>query len=227
MSSTRNRAVRRMLAPSAALIAGAALSGCVGMAPTYGTGKAADEQLMEDVTSMFSLAPKKREQIDYKPRPELVKPAPGTEVAALPAPQDNIVTASSNSAVWPESPEARRARVRAEATEKRDDPNFEPEIAMNYEKPNNSVNSRYLYRGNVEILKGTGPEKQQRADFNKRLAENKQGSATSRKYLSEPPLEYRVPAETAAVGDVGEDEWKKERRRKAGHTKKGGGWWPF
>ena len=117
--------------------------------------------------------------------------------------------------------------MRAEATEKRDDPNFEPEIAMNYEKPNNSVNSRYLYRGNVEILKGTGPEKQQRADFNKRLAENKQGSATSRKYLSEPPLEYRVPAETAAVGDVGEDEWKKERRRKAGHTKKGGGWWPF
>ena len=216
----------RFAASAPLLVAGAMLSGCMG-APTYGTGTPADQQLLTDVSDMFSLAPKDDKKIDYKPRPELVKPAPGTEVAALPAPQDNIVTASSNSAVWPESPEARRARVRAEATEKRDDPNFEPEIAMNYEKPNNSVNSRYLYRGNVEILKGTGPEKQQRADFNKRLAENKQGSATSRKYLSEPPLEYRVPAETAAVGDVGEDEWKKERRRKAGHTKKGGGWWPF
>ena len=44
---------------------------------------------------------------------------------------------------------------------------------------------------------------------------------------SEPPIEYRQPAATAATDDVGEDEWKKDRRRKAGHTKKSSSWWPF
>ncbi|MDR0252734.1 MAG: hypothetical protein LBI75_06070, partial [Brucellaceae bacterium] len=44
------------------------------------------------------------------------------------------------------------------------------------------------------------------------------GSATQRKYLSEPPVSYRQPANTATVGDLGEDEAKKERRRKAEAT---------
>ena len=54
-----------------------------------------------------------------------------------------------------------------------------------------------------------------REAYKARLAETKQGSETSRKYLSEPPLVYRAPAATAPSGDIGEDEYKKERRAKA------------
>ncbi|MDT9170813.1 hypothetical protein RSW14_24745, partial [Escherichia coli] len=81
-------------------------------APTYGTDKTATTQLAGDITNILSLKPKTN-SIDYKPRPELVKPKTG-QVAALPAPQDNIVTTAS--ADWPESPEARRARIRDDAT---------------------------------------------------------------------------------------------------------------
>jgi hypothetical protein len=52
------------------------------------------------------------------------------------------------------------------------------------------------------------------------LPSPQQGSPTNRRYLSEPPLDYRQPAETAAKNDVGEDEWKKDKRRKAGYVKK-------
>jgi hypothetical protein len=226
MHVARNRAAGRFLAASSALIAGVALSGCVGLAPTYGTGTPADQQLVEDVTGMFSLAPKKREQIDYKPRPDLVKPDRQAAAAAtLPPPQDNIVAASVNSAAWPESPEARRARIRADATARQDDPTFEPEVAMSTDK---SRQGRRATKGDdVDINGNVISPLAQRSEFNRRLAENRQGSPTSRKYLSEPPLEYRVPAATAPVNDVGEDEWKKDRRRKAGHTKKSGSWIPW
>ena len=44
-----------------------------------------------------------------------------------------------------------------------------------------------------------------------------------RVYLTDPPTEYRQPAETAAYGDLGETEATKERRRKkAGNDGKGG-----
>jgi len=221
MSGSRNGASRRLVAISAALASGAMLAGCVGMAPTYGTGKPADQQLLEDVSGMFSLKPKNGPQIDYKPRPELVKPA---TAEVLPAPQDNIVTASAGA--WPESPEQRRARIRAEATEGRDDPNFQPEVAMS--QPTRRT-IRATRGDDVDVNGNAISPQKQREEFNRRLAENNQGSPTSRKYLSEPPLDYRAPAATAPVGDVGEDEWKKDRRRKAGHAKKGTGnwWWPF
>ena len=55
---------------------GLMLGGCMG-SPTYGTDKTSTEQLASDLTGILSIAPKKRDPIDYKPRPELVKPAPG------------------------------------------------------------------------------------------------------------------------------------------------------
>ena len=57
------------------------------------------------------------------------------------------------------------------------------------------------------------------------MAETKQGSATSRKYLSEPPLAYRQPAATAPTDDIGEDEFKTERRAKSAARKKGDWSW--
>ncbi len=46
-----------------------------------------------------------------------------------------------------------------------------------------------------------------------------------RRTLTEPPLEYRVPAATAAADELGEDEYKKERRLKREAKKKGGSTW--
>lgn len=218
MTVEHGRMTRRISAGALVAVSAMALSGCMGMAPTYGTGKAADTQLMEDVTGMFSLSgTKKQAQIDYKPRPELVKPA---KVDALPPPQDDIKTASAGA--WPEAPEARLARIRAEATANRDDLGFEPEVDIPVEKNRRTVRAT---RGDDINLDGSAVSvEKQRKDFNERLAMANQGSATDRRFLSEPPVEYRQPAATAPTGDVGEDEWKKERRRKAGHTKKGSGW---
>lgn len=189
-------------------VSGLALTGCMS-APTYGTDKTSTEQLAGDLTNMLSLKPKSN-SIDYKPRPELVKPKTGQQ-AALPAPQDNIVTAAN--ANWPESPEARRARIRDDATKNRDNPNFEPQVV-----------------NDVASMSGPDMSKltpaQRKIEVERRLRESKQGSATSRKYLSEPPLEYRQAAATAAQDELGEDEVKKERRKKK-LAKKSSSWWPF
>ena len=40
--------------------------------------------------------------------------------------------------------------------------------------------------------------------------------------LTEPPIEYRQPAPTAAVDELGEDEYKKQRRLKAEARKAAG-----
>ncbi len=183
-----------------AACAAAVLSGCVG-SPTYGTDKTASQQLFEDVTGVIStdaLSGKSREsEIAYKPRPELVRPA---SLEVLPEPQSEIV-ASGNSA-WPESPEQRRARLRAEATANQENPNYRSPIVMggSFRAPG------------AETADAT-PE--QRAELLRRKREANQGSAESRKYLSEPPVTYRRPNETAPADDLGEDEWKKQKRGKA------------
>ncbi len=76
--------------------------------PTYGTDKTANEQLLGDVSNILSLGPQKRARIEYKPRPDLVRPVKGAP-AALPPPQDSITTAGTGA--WPESPEQKRARL--------------------------------------------------------------------------------------------------------------------
>lgn len=195
------------------------LAGCVS-SPTYGTDKTATEQLAGDLTGILSVAPKNRTPIDYKPRPELVKPKPG-ENLSLPAPQESIVTAENTQ--WPESPEQRRVRLRAEATENRDKPGWKPEIQGDVNAPSSATvlptggSQRSLDSG----MQQAGNKADQREAFNRRLAETRQGSETRRKYLSEPPLDYRQPSDTAPVGDIGEDELKKERRLKAAARKKG------
>lgn len=194
------------------VVSGLVLSGCVG-SPTYGTGKASDQQLFEDVTGLLSIAPKNKEKIAYKPRPELVTPA---EKDQLPAPQ-TAISGSSNPA-WPESPEERRARYRDAATANQDnafyDPVVESETTRVVKKPI-STNQR----GNFEV---EGVSASQSKRFKRLLQESKTGNPNQRKYLSEPPVIYRQPAATAPTDDIGEDEWKKERRLKKQSRKKSG-----
>ena len=197
-SSSRGRAP--LFLGASAVCAAALLSGCMG-SPTYGTDKTAGQQLFEDVTGVIStegLIGRGREaEIAYKPRPELVRPA---SLEVLPEPQRELVSADNSA--WPESPEQRRARLRAEATENQENPNYRSPI----------VASQVSTTRGTDIADDSTPE--QRAEYHRRRQQTNQGDATNRRYLSEPPVEYRVPSETAAAGDLGEDEWKKERRGK-------------
>ena len=60
-------------------------------------------------------------------------------------------------------------------------------------------------------------------EFQQKLAATKQGSPTVRRTLTEPPLEYRQPVATAPADELGEDEYKKQRRLKAEAKKAAGG----
>jgi hypothetical protein len=182
-------------------MAALALGGCVS-SPTYGTGRSSGAQLADDLGNIISVGPKTKEKIDYAPRPDLVRPAAGE---GLPAPQDSAIDVAS--ANWPESPEQRRARLRAEATAGQNDPNFVSKIK----------NDGF----GVQTAALTPAEQQ--AKFRAARKSNTAGSPNKRAYLSEPPLEYRDPAASAEVGALGEDELKKERRLKREASKKAGG----
>lgn len=182
------------------LAAAGSLSGCLS-SPTYGTGKTSNAQLAEDVSNIISIAPKPKARIDYAPRPELVRPAAG---APLPAPQEAATAIAA--ANWPESPEQRRARLKADATAKQNDPLFVPTIK----------NDGF----GVQTAALTPAEQQAR--FRAARKANTAGSPNTRAFLSEPPLEYRAPADSAAVGEIGEDELKKEKRLKREAQKKPG-----
>lgn len=215
-----------LLAPL--VVTGLALSGCMG-SPTYGTDKTASAQLAGDLTSAFTVMPKNKEKIDYKPRPELVKPAPGQK--ELPPPQDSIATASAD---WPESPEQRRARLRAEATLHQDDPDYQAQIVDDVQTDPSAVKTAMAQSASSHPPAWTpaDSDKGRAAEVKRRLAEAKQGDPNTRKYLSEPPVQYRAAAATAPVDDLGEDEYKKERRLKkeaAAKNKSGGmfDWLPW
>jgi hypothetical protein len=204
------------------VVSGLLVSGCMS-SPTYGTGTSQTAQLTSDVSSMFSLKPKTQAR-DYAPRPELVKPT--TPTTELPPPQESIVASAGNQ--WPESPEQRRARIRAEATEDRDKPGWEPEVVNDLSVGQSSsskvsvgsaraADSGVAAAGKQEDLSKKGEE------FQQRLAATKQGSPTVRRTLTEPPVEYRQPVATAPADELGEDEYKKQRRLKAEAKKAGGG----
>lgn len=224
MNFTNGIAMRAVLA-GAAMTSAFLLTGCMS-SPTYGTDRTATEQLLSDVTNITKLTPDRTESISYRPRPELVKPA-SVRDAQLPPPQNSVASASDSA--WPESPEQRRARLRSEADARNDQGAFrstpgtlaseeiEGEIATS-ENYDTRLGQSSRHRPGTDIV----GQKERRAEFKRRLAENNQGSPTSRKYLSEPPLEYRQPAADAPSDDLGEDEWKKERRLRAEARKKAG-----
>ncbi|UXN61067.1 hypothetical protein [Phyllobacterium zundukense] len=205
-----------------ALVASLALGGCMS-SPTYGTDKTAGSQLLDDVSNMASFgSSKKKNQIAYNPRPELVRPAEG-KVAQLPAPQNDVVT--TDSANWPESPEARRKRIRDTATANQNNPNFVPEVENDMPLAQQSAGKPEYGFFNDKSPANQGSKSTAGADFRARKLASTAGSPTTRRYLSEPPLEYRAPASTAAANELGEDEAKKERERKAAAKKDKGFSW--
>ncbi|TIT89259.1 MAG: hypothetical protein E5W59_16735, partial [Mesorhizobium sp.] len=159
-----------LLAPLVA--SGLALSGCMS-SPTYGTDKTAGEQLAGDLSSAFSIAPKRKDPIDYKPRPDLVKPAPGQK-ENLPPPQESIETASAD---WPESPEQRRARLRADATAHQDDPSYQSQIVDDVQTDPTAVKKALADSASSHPPRWSpeDSDKGRAAEIQRRMAEGKQG----------------------------------------------------
>ncbi|TWG97452.1 hypothetical protein L598_002000000160 [Mesorhizobium sp. J18] len=201
------RSFRASAALCATLAAsGLLLAGCMG-APTYGTGTPADQQLLEDLSGALTFSSEKKEPIDYSPRPGLVMPASTT---VLPPPQEDVATVGNPA--WPESNEQRLARIRAEATANQDNPSYSSGVDPDIMKA--ASRSKAPPRRRWNEIAPMNDTARTREEFNERLAERQQGNPNQRKYLSEPPLVYRQPASTAPVGDVGEDEWRKQREAK-------------
>ncbi len=204
----------------ALIAASLTLSGCMG--PTYGTDKTSTAQLMDDLGNIASLgAPKKGADIEYKPRPAIVTPA---DTSDLPAPQQNV---AENNPAWVESPEQTRKRLLAEADANSGKSAFtsplaKPEISKRPSGP------RLVGRA-ADAPAPVSTLKQSQAYVASRKIQ--QGAYSDRRrFLSDPPLTYRQPADTAPVGDLGESERAKEKRWKEEATKAGTGkrkWWPW
>ncbi|KPF59707.1 hypothetical protein [Rhizobium sp. AAP116] len=189
----------------------AGLSGCVG-SPTYGTDKTAMEQLVDDVGSAVSLAPREpaNKGTKYNPRPDLVLPPGGAQTAGLVAPQQSVASRENNPE-WVESPEEARERLVAEADANADNPRYRSPLLAGY--------------GTA----GTMTETQKWQAFRDARALQKGAYIDQRRLLSDPPTEYRQ-TQDVALSDLGEPELKKEKRRKAEAkaARQGSSWWmPF
>lgn len=181
---------------------GLAASGCMG--PTYGTGKSANEQLFDDLGDAVSLKPQKQPDLAYQPRGQLVKPA---NVNALVEPEKNIAT--KDNPQWVESPEELRKRLRAEADANADNSSYRSPIAVS------TANGQ-----------GLSPEQQRQAFREARKIQDGRYS-DQRRFMSDPPLDYRRVDDPSKLEDLGTPEAKKEKERKkeaeiAGSGKK---WW--
>lgn len=209
----------------ALIAASLALSGCLG--PTYGTDKPSTVQLLDDLGNIASIgSSRKGSDISYKPRPAIVKPA---DTASLPAPQQSV--AEGNPA-WVESPEETRKRLIAEADANSGNGTFTSPLAKTATAQSHPAGANMVGRA------GDGPptpaetlnSAQQRKAYQEARKIQQGAYSDRRRFLSDPPLTYRQPAETAAVGDLGEPELVKERRMKSEATKAGTGkrkWWPW
>jgi hypothetical protein len=197
-----------------------ALTGCVG-GTTYGTGVTQEAQILKDLRGMISFGSKKtKTSIDHSARPNLVMPS---KTAALPVPLDQ--ESSSSNVNWPESPEQKLTRIRGEAEQA--DPRSgaisveeqkRKKVSIRYNKPdNNAVDVDRDGHAAITSL-GDGTHKKTKMLKEKYAYSN----GPKRKFLTEPPVEYRVPISTAPVGDLGISEAEKEKRaEKAAKIKRG------
>jgi hypothetical protein len=189
-----------------------AVSGCVG-STTYGTGKTQNQHLLDDLATIVKPRASNAGKIQYSDRPELIKPA---DVSQLPTPVDAAAVDDSN---WVEEPEIRRAKIRAEAEAGNSDRGIVSAAELTRAKrgaklsrpPTRSAPGRQSALVPVEELRRNSAEyRKKQAEINGVDFSNPQ----PRKYLTEPKEEYRTPAATAPVGELGLDEKTKTERLK-------------
>ncbi|MGO4437676.1 hypothetical protein [Rhizobium sp. RAF56] len=187
-----------------------AISGCMS-SPTYGTSKTSGEQLFDDlsdIASVSAITPKDK-AVKYPNRPGLVVPAQANR-EQLAQPQQSL--ASKDNPKWVESPEDARKRLAEEANDNKDN--------LNYRSPLASADSN----------RSKLTDDQQQAAY-RAARDGQDGTYTDqRRYLVDPPQQYRQVTDAAAIDDVGTPELKKEKKRKkdAQAAQQKSSWWmPF
>lgn len=206
---------------SAIAIAAAAmmLSACGISTATYGTGKAPELAMFTELgASVPGLGSnKKGEQIDYKPRSPLVMP-PQTDLAAPGAAP--TVTASTAETDWPDDPDQRPDKVYSSAIDQAYLDRLKPYAKIKEPEPEvqpmldeeGRISSKDFYRNQKNYNKFSGE-----------LAELKGVGKTERVYLTDPPEEYRIPADSAPTEFEEVDVQKKGGIRKWWANIRGGG----
>ena len=198
------------------VVASMALAGCVG-GTTYGTGVSQEQQTLDDVYNMFTLK-RNRNNIDYTPRPDLIVPE---NTAALPEPLDSETTTSNPE--WPETPEERIARIQAQAGEidprsgeysTEEQRRRKEGIAIERTGAEKKFIPGRTDRDGNPILFNGERSRADRAAVLKRKAELAPSVGATRRFLTEPPIEYRTPADTAPSGaEAYTEEELAERKR--------------
>ncbi|QFY59194.1 hypothetical protein FZ934_01260 [Rhizobium grahamii] len=190
-----------------AMAGGAMITGCTS-GPRYGTDKTAFQQLTDDLGDSVSLTGKdpKNKGVRYAPRPSLVLPS-DTAKETLVEPQQSI--ASKDNPQWIESPEETRARLVKEADDNSDNPHYRSPLASS------------------AIEGGRRTTEEQTKAYREARAIQKGAYLDQRRYISDPPTEYRQVDDPAKLDDVGEPELKKQKKRKKEAAVAGSGkqWW--
>jgi hypothetical protein len=179
--------------------------------PTYGTDKTAGAQLFDDISDIASVSAMtpKNKGVKYPPRPGLVVPGE-KDRGNLAQPEQSL--ASKDNPEWVESPEDARKRLAAEAEENKTNGNYRSPLARA-----DSTSSRMS-------------EAQQTAAYRAARQDQDGTYIDQRRYLIDPPSQYRQVADPQALNDLGTPESKKEKKRKkdAESAQQSSSWWkPF
>ena len=209
----------------------AVLTGCTS-GTTYGTGSSHEEQTVKSMYNLLSIKPPEQANIDYSARPDLVMPASKQN---LPTPGE---AAQGQEQDWPVDPEQRIAAVREAAPEPHWRSGNLPTEYLTSEKEGirNSAGlyaaSRRNEKDGGQFIKIIQEESKTGSNVSEEVKRRREqltySSGPSRKFLTEPPTEYRVPAETAEAGAVGltneEIAELDKKRRKEEQAEKNGFW---
>lgn len=167
---------------AATVVALLALAGCT-TGNTYGTGTTPAMQTLQDLTGIAAIgAAKNKEPIDYSPRAKIVAP-PNT--AALPPPKTDDPTQTASN--WPQDPDLLKAQVKADAAAR------EAAGAQQLNLPKARAIDGGYQPGDKPLTKEEQEEvrRQIAAAKGAGMSFDANGNPT-RKYLTDPPNDYRV-----------------------------------
>lgn len=164
---------------------GIALAGCQsGM--TYGTGKSPGMQTVEDLVGLSVMSNDKQEPIDYKPRAPIVAPP---QVAALPPPVDPAAANTMVAANWPTDPDVTRQQIRDEIARREAAGEALPDFRLpagSEPEPIPDITEGPMSREQIDEVR------RRFAEARGLMAVDAQGNPV-RRYLTDPPTEYRTP----------------------------------
>lgn len=220
-------------------VAALALAGCSSSSSYFVDAK--DETQTERRTTLFGamltmtgVIPPEGNEIAYQPRSPLAMPAQPN----LPAPESG---AAADAAVnFPqdhdEAERQRRAALRELGDSVRGDPNdwddagiLTPAEAAQFRREGGGQRQRRNFGGFIESMRTenrVGAQTRREIEIGKKMRRKSdavltaEGQATPRRYLIQPPDEYRAPSQTADVperGDIEHSKWLRDQLYRNSH----------